>query len=231
MIGEAHDFVLEVKDNHTDKPYATGMVFSFPKEDFAPDTDFQHVFRRWTGMNSLCETSPAGNASAKYPQSVFAIAKVDECDVCARLIGGQLDINGYMVTLCTSVIPEGPKGEKLAKYLKAVDKVKIRPRLIYDNNDKITGVPSWDLVLPRDWEEIIYVYNDVEEEDFIEDLQTLIAGCKRKKVGWSMHYAETTTGWHFEIHSAAQSESFIGKNKMLQHALDDAIKHVDQIGK
>ena len=231
MIGEVHDFEIEVKGKGTDGVHASGMIFSFMKDDFAPGTDFQHVFKRWTDMNSFCETSPGGNASAKHPQSIFIVARLDMDDVCARLVGGSLDLNGYMVTLNTNIIPEGPKGDKLKTYLNTVDKIKVRPRLIYDSNDKIAGVPYWDLVLPRDWETTIYVYNDIEDEDFIEDLQTLVGMCARKSVGWGMTYAEVTKDWYFTINSAAESECFTGKNKMLKHALEDAIKHVEFIGK
>lgn len=229
MLKFNYDFELEVRGKGTSEVHASGLVLSIPKDAFSPDTDFKKVFSRWTEMNSLCTASPRGHAHARHPQSIFLVSKINGGDVCARLLGGRIDINDD-VTLSTNVTPTGPKGEKLKMYLNTVDKVTIRPRLIFDIKDKITGVPYWDLVLPRNWEETMYVYNTVDDEDFIEDLKALVDLCDKKQVGWGMNFSVVTYDWHFTISSVAPSECFIGKNKMLKHALEDAIEHVKNIG-
>lgn len=211
--------------------YATGTVLELPKSDFTENADWEAIFRRWINSTSYCEKEPVRDADLSFAESIFRTATIDEHDVCAILLGGSLDVDRDIVKLTTNVFPHGRFGEDLTKYLGTVEQIMVAPRFIRDSDGKITGVPAWDLVLPSGWNYKPYIYNDVNDEDFITDLSDFISICKEKQVGWSMHYAEVSQDWYFQVTSAAQSECFIGKNKMLKNALDDASQHVANIGK
>ena len=209
--------------------HASGQVLCLPKSAFVEGADWQQIFRRWLNCSARCETTPVRHANHQYPETLFRTSKIHEENVCATLLGGSMDVNGEYVTLTTNVVPYGPYGDKLATYMREQKELIIVPRFIKDKDDKITGVPAWDLLLPSGWDVVPYVYNDVQDEVFVGELAYFKERCKANGVSWSIHYSDSDDLWHFVLESYHSIVCFEGEKKKLCDALEDATAYVDSL--
>lgn len=213
--------------------YATGLVVQLTTAQVGEGRDVRPLFSRWASSQALCEIAPPPPMDGTV-ESVARFRTIDHDRVGGTLIGGRAVGDDDGVALITNFIPFGPYGEKIAKYMRLVKTITLRPRYLIDG-DVVVGLPAWDLVLPEYWETIAGLkdgyYNTPDHPAFLTAMSKIHDLARRRQVNYELVYAECQDAWYFSVSSIASSENFVGKDRSLCFAVEDIIEHLENLGK
>lgn len=226
-----NEFVLNVIPG--DEIYATGLVVQLTVEQVGAGRDVRPLFSRWASSQAMCEIAPPPPMDGTV-ESVQRFRTIDLSQVGGTLLGGRVVGDDDGVALITNFTPYGPYGEKVARYMKQVKTITLRPRYLIADG-LVVGLPAWDLVLPENWEAVAGLtegyYNTPDHPAFVAALAKIHALAQHRQVSYSLEYVECQDAWYFTVGSIAKSENFVGKELPLCLAVNDIIEHFEELGK
>lgn len=220
----------------TDSVWAEGELIRLPMAALAPDADLDKVFRRWFENNSKCEVNPVKNNVGCFenPALLLKFRKVQDLYVGAYLTEGHLDVVDGVVIISGKLKPTGRYGEKVRRYMTLVEEIAIRPRFLVDANGLVTGVPTWDLVLPEQWEltsrDRQPLYNEPTHPDFVKSHGLIHERCKEDGLDYAVNYEEGLDMWNISIRPMDHDKWFRTGDGNLSSVVEEALDHLNIVG-